>query len=176
MLHNGWVLCDRARQFGKRSARWRQYLNGGVLLHIDFPAGRRHLRCAIGASGLAIAVATSFPAIAACDPNPTQAYTTTSCTGITSDGVTVLTNGTTVRVEAGAELQAGSSAAGLVNVAGTNLIVNGAITGGSKPGVIVSHPASAGNTDPYTSPPPPFPSPYFGVSGLQITVDRKSVV
>lgn len=85
----------------------------------------------------AIGICALAPAIAwaQCAPNPTQAYTTTTCTGTDPGTLVANTNGSTVNVQAGASV--GSIYATTVTVAGqtppSNFITiadNGQITGG----------------------------------------------
>ncbi|MDR6144238.1 hypothetical protein QE363_000031 [Sphingomonas sp. SORGH_AS870] len=57
---------------------------------------------ALESSAILLAVMVAGPAFAQCTPDPTQANTTTTCSGTDSNGLTVTTSGTTVDVATGA--------------------------------------------------------------------------
>jgi hypothetical protein len=156
----------------------------GLSVKQDFRGrGMRGFKLAAGRSSLAL-VALSQPAYAACTPNPTQAYVTTTCSGLTSDGIVVSTSGSSVQVTSGAQLQAGTAVAGALFSSGNYLSVDGTIAGGSKPGVIVTNGAplvitSYSDYDPYAGAAPyylPFGSTFYPSEYLQINISGTGAI
>ena len=105
---------------------------------------------ALGASVFAIAMGIASPAAAQCSPDPTTNSGTTNCVGIDSDGLIVATANTGVVVAAGAQVTGGASAAIVNSGYGDTYAVNGAVTGGSKPGLLLTNGVPYwGQCDPY---------------------------
>ncbi len=111
-----------------------------------------------GTSASAMGIAIASPAAAQCAPDPTVVNGTTTCTGIDADGLRVSTSGTRVVVQPGATVFAGSSAAAIATIGSTNgstatLIVDGAVSGGTRSGISITNTNSyygyLGPCDPY---------------------------
>ncbi len=88
-------------------------------------------------------------AMAACSPNPTHAFTTTVCTGVEANGLTVSTNASSVSIGGGASILAPNASTSAVTVdtssssspwwyGGPSITTNGTIDGGSQAGVLVT--------------------------------------
>jgi hypothetical protein len=98
---------------------------------------------ALQSSAILVAILVAEPAFAQCTPDPTQANTTTSCTGADSNGLIVTTSGTTVDVAVGATVTNTDAAAIRYAIPGSNsgyapystLTVGGRVDGGTQAGV-----------------------------------------
>lgn len=90
---------------------------------------------------------TPHIALAACSPNPTQANTTTVCTGVEANGLTVSVNSSSVSIASAASVLAPNAGASAVTVNTSNgpysygvpsITTSGTIDGGSQAGVLVT--------------------------------------
>ena len=98
----------------------------------------RRWSLALGTSLVAMGAAGASPASAQCSPDPAQANTVTTCTGIDEDGLEVTTSGTTVKVESSAIVRAGTADAAISVISvPSQLNVAGLVDGVDKPGIAV---------------------------------------
>ena len=104
--------------------------------------GRRVKTRALESSAILIAVMVAGPAFAQCSPDPTQANTTTTCTGTDTDGLIVTTSGTTVNVATGASVTNSGAPAisfaiptSVTSYANSTLTIGGRVDGGSQAGI-----------------------------------------
>lgn len=95
----------------------------------------RRVSHALGCSVLAIAAAS--PAWAACSPDAVAFGGTVTCDQSDADGLIVSTTAT-VRVQPGAQVQAGADAAIRSTSGYLTLVNNGTISGGARPGVLIN--------------------------------------
>ena len=96
---------------------------------------RRRVSHALNCSALAMAMAGS-PAWAACSPDSVAFGGTVTCDQVDADGLVVST-AATVRVQPGAQVQAGTDAAIQLTSGYLTLVNNGTVAGGAKPGVLI---------------------------------------
>jgi len=104
--------------------------------------GRQVKARALQSSAILVAILVAEPAFAQCTPDPTQANTTTTCTGTDSNGLVVTTSGSTVAVSAGASVTNIGAAAIRYAIPVSNssyaystLTVGGRVDGGTQAGV-----------------------------------------
>ncbi|KTW07369.1 hypothetical protein, partial [Sphingomonas sanguinis] len=103
--------------------------------------GRQVKARALQSSAILLAVIVAGPAFAQCNPDPTQANTTTTCAGTDSNGLTVTTSGSTVNVASGATVtNSGGPAIAFAmptpsGFAYSTLTVGGRVDGGAQAGV-----------------------------------------
>ncbi len=104
--------------------------------------GRQVKARALQSSAILLAVMVAGPAFAQCTPDPTQANTTTTCTGTDSNGLTVTTSGSTVNVASGATVtnSGGPAIRYAIPVSNSSyaystLTVGGRVDGGTQAGV-----------------------------------------
>ncbi|MCD2316611.1 autotransporter outer membrane beta-barrel domain-containing protein [Sphingomonas sp. IC-11] len=132
------------------------------------PRGRRMGRYGLSASAITLAVVLAGPATAQCTPDPTISGGTINCTGSDADGLTVVTDNTTVIVARGASVQPRAAAAAITTLGqGNTLRVAGLVDGGAaKAGVFVT------TGDPRTVPCDPYAgaSPIYCVPGSTQTI------
>lgn len=106
---------------------------------------------ALGASVIAIGIATALPASAQCSPDPTPTNGTTNCAGTDEDGVAATGNNAHVVVAQDAIVKAGTRPAAIAaSGSGVYITVNGTVDGGSKAGVgFIAGPPIMAPCDPY---------------------------
>ena len=114
--------------------------------------GRQVKTRALQSSAILLAVMVAGPAFAQCTPDPTQANTTTTCTGTDSNGLTVTTSGTTVDVASGATVtnSGGPAIRYAIPVSNSSyaysaLTVGGRVDGGTQAGVQLTRQTSNNN-------------------------------
>lgn len=120
---------------------------------------RRRLSLALGTSTLAWNVFSPAVAQAQCAPYPTQQNQTTICTGTSTDGVRLTSDGSTIQVDAAAMVTGSNTPAIAVDIPGQGnlytshtgtITIAGIVDGGSQSGInVASGTVSSGSYDFY---------------------------
>jgi hypothetical protein len=125
----------------------------------QFAKGRRSRALMMRSGATALAFMLHQQAWADCTPDPTQAGTTTTCSGLDADGIAVSTSGSTVRVPTGAVVSGSGGPAIQVDMPATadfqqrtasiEVEGTGAVDGGSQAGISVLSGSNNGYFDYY---------------------------